>query len=248
MRFSIKGAALAALAASSSIKVAKGTKASPIPFELFDEDGTTLGEVTLKGGEINHWIEDKNGYTICTADGMGVRERHLKALEEPGSSNTHSKVRHGEKEPGSSNTHSKVRHGEKEPRSSNTTIFFYCTPTEDGDIVPNYDFPVAATDPDSIPDEILPHHVHRSEMKAVEHCGAYCEMELSRGGARMRRKLVKAPTSGNVPNLVVNFKFSDHASKWVPSTSDLDILLNSEVPVNGVAPMAGVKKVFLDNS
>jgi hypothetical protein len=67
MRFSIKGAALAALAASSSIKVAKGSRASPIPFELSDEDGTILGEVTVRGGDINHWVEDENGYTICAA-------------------------------------------------------------------------------------------------------------------------------------------------------------------------------------
>jgi hypothetical protein len=74
-------------------------------------------------------------------------------------------------------------------------------------------------------------------------------MELSRGGGRkLRRKLVTAPISGNIQNFVVNFKFSDHASKWVPSASDIGILLNSEVPVNGIAPMAGVKKVFLDNS
>jgi hypothetical protein len=214
MRFSIKGAALAALAASSSIKVAKGISGSPIPFELFDEDGTILGNVTVRGGEINHWIEDENGYSICTADGTGVGERHLQAL-----------------------------------RSSNTTIFFYCAQTEDGDIMPNFDYPVATTDPDSIPDEMLPHHVRRSEIKALEHCGAYCEKELSRGGARkLRRKLVTAPTSGNIPNLVVNFKFSDHALKLVPSTGDIDILMNSEVPVNGIAPMAGVKKVILDNS
>jgi hypothetical protein len=226
MRFSIKIAALAALAANSSIKVVESMTASPIPFELFDEDGTILGNVTLRGGDINHWIEDENGYSICTADGTGVRERHLKSL-----------------------SLSNVRNLENEAGSSNTTIFFYCTQTEDGDIVPNFDYPVATTDPDSIPDEMLPHHVHRSEMKAVEHCGAFCEMELSTGGARkLRRKLVTAPTSGNVPNLVVNFKFSDHASNWVPSASDIDILMNSLVPVAGTAPMAGVKKVFLDNS
>lgn len=227
-------AILVSLIWSILIKALEATMASPIPFELFDDDGTSLGNVTVRGGDINSWIEDENGYTICTADRKGVRSRHLKK------GRTYTKGRQ----------HTDAHTGVTAATSSNsTTIFFYCLQTEGGDIVPNHDYPVAYTDPDSIPNDILPQHVHRSEVKAVELCGAYCEMELTRGGARkLNRKLGSAPTSGNVPNLVVIFKFSDHASRDVPSVDDIEILMNSEVPVSGIAPTSGVKKVFLDNS
>ena len=118
---------------------------------------------------------------------------------------------------------------------------------------PNTNLPVQSIDPNKVPDAVLPTHVHKSEQMAVRDCGLYCEMAVTEGGARrlaekLGRQLVTAPTSGSVPNLVINFKFSDHASRTVPSIEDIDILMNSEIAVPGVAPTAGVKKVFLDNS
>jgi hypothetical protein len=228
------------LIGSAFLQVTDSIVASPNPFELYDDDGTSLGNATVRGGDVNHWVEDKDGYTLCGVDGSThVHARHLITAQ---------RQRH---------KHSRVHEGEKHVRSSNTTgtggnktHFYYCAQTKDGNVVPNTDYPVATTDPNRVSNDTLPAHVHKTEYKAVEDCGDFCKDEVKDGAGARQRRLEASPTqtTGFLPNLVVAFRFSDHETKELPSTKDLEILMNSEEIVPDIAPTKGVKQVFLDNS
>ena len=239
-----------ALIGSMSLYETESIVASPNPFSLYDDDGTYLGEVTVRGGDVNHWVEDEDGYTLCGVDNTTqVHERHLEHAQynENVLRKHHARTQHK----------SRVHQGEKRigNRSSNTTgtgsnetHYYYCTQTADGDVVPNTDYPVSSTDPNQVSNDTLPAHIHPTERKAVEHCGDFCKEEITEGAGSRRLEALPMPTSGFLPNLVITFRFADHADKELPSTEDLEILMNAQESVPDIAPTGGVKKVFLDNS
>ncbi|CAJ1963775.1 unnamed protein product [Cylindrotheca closterium] len=227
---------------SACLQVANSIVASPNPFELFDDDGTFLGYMTVRGGDVNHWVEDKDGYSLCGVDGTThVNDRHLITAQPKEGRREHARVHHGEKVVRSS--HNTTGTG------SNDTHFYYCAQTEDGNVVPNTDFPVIFTDPNQISNHTLPPHIHRTEAKAVEECGDFCKDEVTKG-AGSKRRLEASPiaTTGYLPNLVVTFRFADHGMRKLPTTKHLEALMNTRKALPGIAPTKGVKQVFLDNS
>ena len=56
-----------------------------------------------------------------------------------------------------------------------------------------------------------------------------------------------APT-GNIKNMVIPIRFSDHAGRTVPSQSDIDILMNAPGGHATLAPTGSVRDVYLENS
>jgi len=54
--------------------------------------------------------------------------------------------------------------------------------------------------------------------------------------------------SGNVKNLVVLIRFSDHVGRTLPSVADIDVLFNSVGGDPSLAPTGSVKDVYLENS
>ncbi|CAJ1962384.1 unnamed protein product [Cylindrotheca closterium] len=239
MKFST--VALISLLGSTCFHSASAHVANPRPFRLYEENGDDLGLFRLKGGDINSWFEDLDGYTVCYRDGGSeTRRRHL-------SQERAESVRTGEVVAG------------KNATSHYTWQYYYCRLHEDGTIGPNLHFPVATTDPNEVSDHLLPPHIHMSLQQAAEICGSYCQKSLKYGGSiprdsgrrrelRGHRKLGDyAPSKGRVPNLVIPFKFKDHASRQLPSRADLDILMNS-MEKNALAPTGGVKKYYHDIS
>ena len=57
----------------------------------------------------------------------------------------------------------------------------------------------------------------------------------------------RTPVLGNKKNLMVPFKFADHASRVVPSTSNLTVLMNN-VGSNALCPSGSVRDVYLASS
>lgn len=62
-----------------------------------------------------------------------------------------------------------------------------------------------------------------------------------------RNAQLAAPQIGDKKNLVVPFKFSDHTTRTVPSTSDIDILMNNQGP-HQLCPTGSVRDVYLQSS
>lgn len=54
--------------------------------------------------------------------------------------------------------------------------------------------------------------------------------------------------TGTLKNLVLAFKFSDHAGRTMPSQSDLNILMNNQGPNPLLCPTGSVKDVYLQSS
>lgn len=232
------------LVGNACLHVTESIVASPNPFSLYDDDGTYLGEVTVRGGDVNHWVEDEAGYTLCGVDNTTqVHERHLQHAQNALRKH-HARAHQGEKHVVSNRSSNSNTTG----TGSNETHYYYCTQTDDGDVVANTDLPVAYTDPNKVSNDTLPAHVHRSERKAVEECGDYCKDEVTEGAGARRLEALPMPTSGFLANLVIAFRFSDHIGADLPSTEDLEILMNAEEAVPDIAPTGGVKQVFLDNS
>jgi M6 family metalloprotease-like protein len=58
----------------------------------------------------------------------------------------------------------------------------------------------------------------------------------------------RVPASGDIKNLVVMVRFSDHAGRALPSSVDMDVLFNATSPDPALAPTGSVKAVYLENS
>jgi hypothetical protein len=65
-----------------------------------------------------------------------------------------------------------------------------------------------------------------------------------RGSVSRRTSVI---TTGNMNNLVVPMRWSDHLQRTLPSRDDLDILMN-HVGSHPLCPTGSVRDVFLENS
>lgn len=229
---------LISLIGSICLQSASAHMANPQKFRIYDENGDDLGLFHMKGGDINSWIEDEDGYSVCYLEG-GSETRH----------------RHLSKERAES-----VRSGVIDGTVTAPSIehYYYCRFHEDGTIGPNLHFPVASTNPNEVSDHLLSAHIHMTLEKAAELCGVHCQLSVEYhgsiptdpdrrrklGGRRRRRLSNYAPSKGTVPNLVIPFKFADHASRTLPSTEELDIMLNSMEVNEEFAPTGGVRKYY----
>ena len=218
MKFIFTAAFQAAVLFGYSAQLSEGTVASPHLFELTNDDGTTTGPVRLRGGPDEHYVETEAGWTICP---VTIDERD----------------------------------------SNNRESWYYCEETADGNLSPRLDLPVGTSDPEAAG---LQKGLAKSPSQANQACGAFCsEFQTPSGvgigntdspgprrlgGPRETEPKRRLQSAGSLKNLVVIFKFSDHATRTVPSTADIDILMNSATAVSGITPTGSVKNVFLDNS
>jgi len=62
-----------------------------------------------------------------------------------------------------------------------------------------------------------------------------------------RRLQSRTPTEGNITNLVVLMRWSDHEERTLPSVEDIDVLMNTKGP-HVLAPTGSVRDVFMINS
>jgi M6 family metalloprotease-like protein len=62
------------------------------------------------------------------------------------------------------------------------------------------------------------------------------------------RRQLALDWSGTKKNLVIPMRFSDHATRWLPTQPELDILFNSDTPDDTFAPTGSIKQVFKDTS
>jgi len=77
-----------------------------------------------------------------------------------------------------------------------------------------------------------------------ENSSSAMEIDNTRNATTHRRTII---TTGVLKNLVIPFKFKDHAQRTVPSKSDLEILMNNEGP-HTLCPTGSVRDVYLKSS
>lgn len=259
---------LSLLAGSLCFLSASGHIADHTPFHLYDEHGDDLGEFQLMGGDINSWIIDEDGYTVCHKDGAGRsgahHSRHLssahakkmRSLSKERSHHPSTKERSHHPRTGVKTEELRSNHGEgRGYNDAGELVYYYCSKTNDGNVIANLTLPVATTDPTEI-DHLAP-NIHKSLHVAATEAGAYGECSLYTGGVcpcddtkdrRLRGRELTGITQGTVKNLVIPIRFVGHESRTLPSKSDLNVLMNAMSPDANLAPTGGVKKVFHDNS
>jgi len=232
--------------------------ADSTPFRLYDENGDDLGEFRLMGGDINSWIIDEDGYTVCHKDANGRSGAHharhlsqehaekMRALHQERSHKHHNVTKES------------VRADHGKGRGYNAggeLVYYYCKNLHDGNIAADLDLPVAFTDPTQV--EGLVPGIHKSLHVAAKEGGAHGECSLYTGGVcppddtkdrRLRGRELSGVKEGTVKNLVIPFKFVGHENRQLPSKSDLEVLMNAMQPVANLAPTGGMKKLYHDNS
>ena len=105
----------------------------------------------------------------------------------------------------------------------------------------------------------------KSRAKALADCGDFCSQPAQSGvgnsfldpsSNKPNDRRLGAPKhhqgrrrlQGTLKNLVVMFRFSDHTGRTMPSVSDIDTLMNSQVNDPDITPTGSVRDVFLENS
>ncbi|CAJ1931350.1 unnamed protein product [Cylindrotheca closterium] len=232
--------------------------ADPTPFDLYDQNSEPLGECQLKGGDINSWIVDEDGYTVCHKDGnrrLGAHHsRHLSREHAEKMRALHQK-RSGKRNDVTMETVRAEEHGEVLGYGDNGEfVYFYCKKLKGGKITADLYYPVTTTDPTKI-DGLEP-NIHKSLRVTAMEDGAYGECSLNTGGVcepddrrdcLLCGRELSGLKEGTVRNLVIPIKFVGHKSQALPSKSDLEVLMNAMEPYATRAPIDGVKKFFHDN-
>ena len=88
-------------------------------------------------------------------------------------------------------------------------------------------------------------HEQSSQVVQNQKCGDFCTTANGRG--RELRNLVS--TTGTLKNLIVLFKFSDHATRTLPSVSDISTIMNHpgdgvNIAYDALAPTGSVRLVL----
>eukprot|EP00526_Cylindrotheca_closterium_P004802 CAMPEP_0113614088 /NCGR_PEP_ID=MMETSP0017_2-20120614/6980_1 /TAXON_ID=2856 /ORGANISM="Cylindrotheca closterium" /LENGTH=769 /DNA_ID=CAMNT_0000523233 /DNA_START=208 /DNA_END=2514 /DNA_ORIENTATION=- /assembly_acc=CAM_ASM_000147 len=249
--------ALASLAGSFCFYFTSGHMADPTPFHLYDENGDDLGDFKLLGGDINSWIVDEDGYTVCHKDANGRsgahHARHLSQEHAEKMRALHQE--RSQKHHGVTKERVRVDHGEgRGYNAEGELVYYYCKKLHDGSVAADLELPVASTDPTQV--AYLEPNIHKSLHVAAKEAGAYGECSLYTGGVcepddtkdrLLRGRELSGLKEGTVRNLVIPIRFAGHENRALPSKSDLEVLFNAMQP-EGVAPTGGVKKYYHDNS
>ena len=121
--------------------------------------------------------------------------------------------------------------------------FVYAERGKGGRLVPT-GLRVGQADPGraGLSENILPdaaiRNARREQMAAIQQAG----------GVASNTAPLAATVSGSLKNLVVLLRFSDHASRSVPPTTDIDVLMNAPGGDATLAPTGSVRDCFLENS
>jgi hypothetical protein len=198
--------ALIALLICLSIRAAETIMASPFPFELTHSDGSSTGQIHIRGGPGTNSMEDADGFTICSVDvvlnGTAANKRKKKN-------------------------------------------YYYCVENGSGDLIPRKDLKVGTSNPAAAG---LKKRVRQSLAKALADCGEFCSSNgFGRRLSESEQGQRKLAAVGQRKNLVVLMRFSDHASRSLPTVAQVDELMNSG-GTSSIIPTGSVKKVYLDNS
>eukprot|EP00526_Cylindrotheca_closterium_P004644 CAMPEP_0113649620 /NCGR_PEP_ID=MMETSP0017_2-20120614/26374_1 /TAXON_ID=2856 /ORGANISM="Cylindrotheca closterium" /LENGTH=786 /DNA_ID=CAMNT_0000562021 /DNA_START=208 /DNA_END=2565 /DNA_ORIENTATION=- /assembly_acc=CAM_ASM_000147 len=250
--------ALASLAGSFCFYFTSGHMADPTPFHLYDENGDDLGDFKLLGGDINSWIVDEDGYTVCHKDANGRsgahHARHLSQEHAEKMRALHQE--RSQKHHGVTKERVRVDHGEgRGYNAEGELVYYYCKKLHDGSVAADLELPVASTDPTQV--AYLEPNIHKSLHVAAKEAGAYGECSLYTGGVcepddtkdrLLRGRELSGLKEGTVRNLVIPIRFAGHENRALPSKSDLEVLMNAMQPDANLAPTGGVKKLFHDNS
>ena len=87
------------------------------------------------------------------------------------------------------------------------------------------------------------HHEQPSEKVKRQKCGEFCKNPRDHYNRELRNLV---STTGTLRNLIVLFKFSDHATRSLPSVSDIDVLMNHpgdgvNIAFDALAPTGSVR-------
>jgi len=121
--------------------------------------------------------------------------------------------------------------------------FVYAERGQDGRLVPS-GLRVGQSDPATagLSKNILPAAAIRNARRKA------MSVPQQAGGVAGEPEGVAAAVPATMKNLVVLLRFSDHASRAVPTTTDIDVLMNAVGGHPSLAPTGIVRDVFLENS
>ena len=227
----------------STIQVTEATLAAPFAFEMQNEDGTSTGPVKLVGGPGEHYFETESGWTIC--DGTSGDRQSWYYCDATGDGDLVPRL---DLPVGSSNPESSgIRKGMKKSKAkaaADCGDFCLFPPTDGRGKKGSKKSTKRGRAMKS--NASLNRNTKRKAIRGDKQSDGSVS---SHGDETLNQPVPRElQASGVLKNLVVIFKFSDHANRNLPSKADIDILMNSPTPVAGLAPTGSVKQVFLDNS
>jgi len=217
----------------------------PFPFSLQNADGSLTNEIVyLKGNACDNWLEDQDGFSICSYDAAQEKgnkkswyycsdqEHHLHpdlryrvATTNNKNKNIHPQnfLRRSVKPRRAKSCQVILEQEEQKQQHrslSNKTTGYYDTAAT-----------AATTPPQSSPRPLKePSHYQ------LQH-------PLPRQQQQRKRKLV-----GKTRNLVIPMVFANHVNRTLISIQDLDNLMNSNDKLPNICPTGSVMSVFSENS